>query len=386
MVAKMKCSLCDKQDFDVLLKFNKAPQNIQRLLRKEELLKDKLISFKLVKCKYCDMVQLDNPNLDPESYYDDYFMTTSFLEQLKNYESDLCDLFVSDFQLKGKTLLEIGCGEGQFLTLFRNKGVDVIGVEPSELFYKIAVNKRLKVINEYFNDKTSLKENSCDAFVSRQVFEHVKNPNEILRTAHRVLNEGGVGMIEVPSFEKTIVDRRYYDIFPDHVCYYTKNTLLFLLNKNGFEVTKIFNSFNDEYLVVFFRKNQNVFLDDFVNNFEIYKLDTMRKLEELSSDGKKIVIWGAGGKGNAFLNLCDIKHSPIKYIIDSDKAKQGKYTIGTHYHIKNPDILLSDKDVDIVIISAMAYHKEIKKTLKEKYKFAGDIYTISPKLKKIADD
>ena len=379
----IKCRICDNLSFNKLLKYNLAPRNIQRLLTKEELVNDKRVSFNLVQCDKCGLVQIDDTSVVSESYYENYFMTTAFSKCLKKYEKELCNKFVSKFNLKGKRLFEIGSGEGQFLSLFKKQNIEVIGIEPSEAFLKVARDKGLNMLKEYFDENTSLEKESYDAFVSRQVFEHLNEPNKVLRGVKKVLKEGGVGMIEVPSFEKSIINKRYYDVFLDHPCYYTKKTLLYLLNKNGFEVIDIFSSFNGEYMVAFFRKESSFSLEKFIKDFKEYKSDFTKELKKITSKSRKVIMFGAGGKGIALLNLCGVSDSQIKYIIDSDKFKQGKYTLGTHHFINNPEILFKDTDVDAIIISAMAYYNEIKKQLREKYKFKGSIYRISPKLEEI---
>ena len=300
----------------------------------------------------------------------------------REYSKQLAHQFVTEFGLADKQLFEIGCGDGEFLKYLEEDGVQTVGIEPSAPFAKLAQEKGLAIRVEYFDDTTTLAPDSFDAFASRAVFEHLKDPHEILRNVKKVLKEGGVGMIEVPSFEKAIRDRRYYDVFSDHVAYYTKRTLILLLERHGFEILKAFNAFEGEFIVVYFCKNAMASIEGFAQDFNAYRAQFRSTLDDLKRRGKRTAIWGAGGKGNAVLSVCDVRHDDIVFVIDSAPHKIGKYTIGSHFPIVSPDTLRADRP-DAIIISAMAFSEEIRKILKEKYAYAGEVYVISPMLRRV---
>lgn len=375
------CLLCYSENLQKIMHFTNAPRNIQSLLDKEQLSMDKKISLELVKCNSCNLVQLGNVEVVPTDYYDDYVMGTSFSTQMIEYTHTLAKNLVDTYHLQDKIIMELGCGDGFFLQQFKNLGTQVLGIEPSKRFSMYAKDEEIQILNIYFNLEAQLPQKEFDAIVSRQVFEHLKNPNEILQAMFKFLKTDGIGLIEVPSFEKALRLNRYYDIFSDHIAYYTKETLSHLVLRNNFEILDIFDAFNDEYIVIIFRKKQDLSIMNFVDGFQSYKKDFVNKIHELKSKGKKIVMWGAGGKGNALLSFCDIDSNHIDFIIDSDDKKIGKYTIGSHILIRDPSILKKEK-VDVIIISAMAYESEILKQLAG-MTFQGEIYVISPELRMI---
>ncbi|MDD9954375.1 MAG: class I SAM-dependent methyltransferase [Candidatus Woesearchaeota archaeon] len=375
----MECLVCGRTDFKTLLNFEKAPKDIQGLLKHEDLENDTFISFDLIQCTHCDMVQLSDFDNIAEDYYDDYIMAQTFSEHSRAYSKRLAEEFVQKYNLQGKSLFEVGCGDGEFLKYLKDAGMDTLGIEPSAPFAKLAEEKGLTIRIEYFGDETPLQPDTHDAFASRAVFEHLKNPHEVLRNVKKVLKEGGIGIIEVPSFEKAIKDNRYYDIFSDHVAYYTKRTMMKLLEEAGFEILEAYNEFEEEYIVVVFRKNSAYHLQHFVDDAQTYK-DTFRTtLDTLK--GKNIVLWGAGGKGNALLSLCNIGKDDITYVVDADPHKKGRFTIGHHFEIKHPDVIKEDKP-DVVIISAMAFKDEILQMLRD-YNYRGKIYLIAPTLHEV---
>lgn len=377
-----KCLSCQSENIGELFVINDAPRNIQALLTKAQTESDKKISLKVLKCYSCELIQLENSDIIDADYYEDYVMTTSFSDSMTLYRQSLAKRFVEDYKLQNKRLFEIGCGDGQFLRFFKDLGVKELGIEPSKAFFDLARKKDLNLLNCYMSDDIPLEENSFDAFVTSAVFEHLKNPSEVLQAAKKVLKIGGIGLIEVPSFEKSLKDMRYYDIFSDHVAYYTKKSLSNLVIRQGFEVIELFSSFNDEFLVIIFKKKEDLPLSEFISGFENYKLSFQKVLSTIISDGKKIVVWGAGGKGIALLSMCGVSNSDVECVVDSDVYKIGKFTLGSHIEIKHPDELLQIKP-DVIILTSLAYEEEIKSILKNKYHYGGELFVIYSGLRKV---
>jgi SAM-dependent methyltransferase len=337
----------------------------------------------LVRCQKCDLYQLGDLSVVPEEYYEDYIMTTSFSKQINEYIDNLAKYIVDKYRLKNGLVYEVGCGDGIFCEYLIKHGADTIGVEPSTTFGKLAERKNIKVIYDYFSEDLNIPEKGVDAIVSRAVFEHLKNPNKVLKAMHKFLKDDGIGMIEVPSFEKALKFDRYYDIFSDHVAYYTKQSLVNLISLNNFKVLEVFDSYNDEFIVIIFKKDNDNEEKKFVSKYEEYKKDFIEKINMFIRDRKSVCMWGAGAKGLALLSMCNLNDSTIKFIVDSDINKIGKYSPGSHIEIFSPDVL-KEKYVDVIIISAMAYEKEIRDYLKG-INFAGEVYVISPILTRLGE-
>ena len=373
-----KCIICGNRKLKPLIEINNAPVYVQRLLNKNEIEKDKKISLTLLFCNKCKLCQLKKENFTGRDYYSNYsWLPVSYSKQMQAYQKWLAKDFVKYFNLKGKSAFEIGCGDGMFASFLNKNGLRTIGIEPSKSLYNLA-KKKIKVLNQYLDKKTYLRKKHYDAFVSRQTFEHLENPSKALRDAKLYLKPGGVGLIEVPSFLTIVKEKRYYDISREHFAYYTKDTLHYLLTINNFEVIKISNTANNEYLTAYFKNNdyRDGGLKSFSVNYISYK-DSVKKLFNLYKN-KKIAVWGAGGKGVALLSMCDILPRDILFVIDSDPQKKGKYTTGSHFKIKAPKEV-DFKGLDLIIISAVMYQDEIIQDLKTKYNYHNKIAIISLK-------
>jgi methylation protein EvaC len=81
-------------------------------------------------------------------------------------------------------------------------------------------------------------------------------------------------------------------------------------------------------------------------------------IKEIKSRGKRIIGYGAPGRGNTLLNFCNIDTKILDYITDESPTRQGKVTPGTHIPIVPPEIFRREKP-DFALMLAWSYMKEI---------------------------
>ena len=241
-----------------------------------------------------------------------------------------------------------------------------IGFEPSKAFVSISSMSN-KIINDYYdpNKEYSFIKN-CDAFVSRQVFEHITNPLEILTSVYKYLNYGAVGLIEVPNGLKIIEKSRYYEVFNDHLNYYTPHSLSKLITNSGYELLSIETLFNNDYLIGVFRKPMPVI--DYFKSIDTSK--SILTLINLIKPNKRLGIFGMGAKGQQIFSLLN-NEIDIQKIFDNDIHKIGLYPPNSDILIEIPSIA-SINEVDVILITALTYKNEIINQLKNEFSFKGD--------------
>lgn len=363
-----KCRLCGSDRTQVCLELKRMPLNIQRLLKKDELPKDRFISMQVIQCNDCGFIQL--PAVLSEDYYDDYLMVTTHSAQMQEFQRIQSIEFVSKYELFDKKIIEIGCGDGNYLSHLKNAGATAVGLEPSSIERELALKKGFTVYSGYVDRDRIIENGLYDAFVIRQVLEHVPEIHNFLQGIKRNLKPGGYGLIEVPSVEKAILDRRFYDFFPDHVNYFSQRTLCVALEINGFEVLEMTDGMYGEYNVAIVqlpkRDSMNLVQDSVKSlSREIEEFIGQRKLA-----GEIVAVWGAGGKGLSIMSAADV--SKVDVLIDSDPHKWSLYTPVSHLQVQAPQVLKKVK-VDAIIVTAMAYKNEIIRLLRQEYMFKGPI-------------
>ena len=130
--------------------------------------------------------------------------------------------------LKGHTL-DIGCGIGD-LVAYRN---DTVGVDINPETIKWCKSRGLDVHHMPI-DKLPFGRNSFDSAIMDNVLEHIEKPKEILHETNRVLTDGGIFIVGVPSLKGFNSD-------PDHKVYYSKERLVETVSECGFTIQRLFS-------------------------------------------------------------------------------------------------------------------------------------------------
>lgn len=355
----MKCRVCDSKT-DLYGTYERSALEVSRLYAQPHNAPG--VELNLFSCPVCGHYQI--PYVNSNDYYDEYLMTASHspkIQQLQNAQANKLSSFASE---KRSFFIEIGCGDGSFLTHVRPLFNAVYGVEPSKPYYELCKNKGLNVVNDYLTEKLTF-DVKFDAFVSRQVFEHISQPMQILSIIYKLLDDHAVGLIEVPNGEKMLSNNRYYDLFSDHINYFTPLSLCYLAKKGAFDVISVEESFNGDYLELYVRKIRKT--KSLIEKREV----DFAHLRECATNYKNISAWGAGAKAQAIMTALG-NDLNLKYLFDSDLYKTGRFIVNCGTQISLPNKESINKN-DLIIIFAVSYQDEIINMLKNDFNFQGEI-------------
>jgi cyclopropane fatty-acyl-phospholipid synthase-like methyltransferase len=209
------CRLCGSAANAVALKLSGMPRWNHRLLEESEVATDRAVDLEIHRCGSCGFVSL--PLQLQDDYYDDYVNAPSQSPQMQQFQRAQAHDFVERFGLRGKSVLEVGCGDGFFLDMLRAEGVECTGIEPSEAQRAIALARELRVEGGLLTADRRLPTGPFDAFATRQVFEHVPDPAAFLAAIRANLKPQAVGLVEVPNLDALIDESRFFDFIPEHL-------------------------------------------------------------------------------------------------------------------------------------------------------------------------
>jgi SAM-dependent methyltransferase len=140
-------------------------------------------------------------------------------------------------------LLDVGCGEGEFLTEMQALGWQGDGIEPNPTAAAAARARGARVTEGAFSTDTIEAADSFDAVTFRLVLEHLRDPIAVVRACHRALRVGGVLWIATPSLDseahRVFSEHWIHLQAPRHAVLYTAASLTGLLRREGFEVTSV---------------------------------------------------------------------------------------------------------------------------------------------------
>ena len=317
------------------------PKAAQFLPDKESFKKDKGIDLEIYQCSGCGLVQLSN---EPVPYYKEVIRAVGISQEMKDFRKEQFSDWVGKFSLQGKKVIEIGSGQGEYLSIMRQCGVEAYGLE-------------------HLEDPNGFNQGPFDGFYILNYLEHLPDPNSVLRNIYTNLTDGAIGLVEVPNFDMILRNKLFSEFITDHLFYFTKDTLKRTLEINGFEVLESKEIWHKYIISAIVKKREKLNLSAFSEQQTKIKKEIEEYLNRFQN--KKVAIWGAGHQSLTIISLMSLADK-IKYVIDSAPFKQGKYTPATHIPIVSPDRLNSDP-VDAVIIMAAGYSDEVARIIRQKY-------------------
>lgn len=143
--------------------------------------------------------------------------------------------FLNHVHLSKGRAFDIGCGVGGALVHLRGLGFEVAGIEPDPLLSEVARTRYgLDVATGYFKSDSTLK--NVDLVFSCHVWEHLQDPVEVARDAHKLLVErGGYLFIVVPTYYKSRTNA-WKCFNSNHTNMFTHVSLSNVLRRSGFEI------------------------------------------------------------------------------------------------------------------------------------------------------
>lgn len=139
--------------------------------------------------------------------------------------------------IPGQRLLDIGCGNGDFLCSARDAGWEVVGLEPDPAAADVAMSLGLDVRLGSL-DALAGSSDCFDAVTMSHVIEHMHAPTEAVAHAHRLLRPGGVLFLETPNIAShgaSEFGRNWRGLeCPRHLVLFTPTSLAGLLADAGF--------------------------------------------------------------------------------------------------------------------------------------------------------
>ncbi len=338
------------------------------------------------------------------AYFSSY--STSWLAHCKRY----VDMMISRFGYGEKSLVvELASNDGYLLQYFKEKNVPCLGVEPSLSVARVAREKGIDTIVDFFGERLAkqiaAERRKPDLILGNNVFAHVPDINDFIKGLKAMLAADGVITLEFPHLLKLVEENQFDTIYHEHYSYFSLFTVLLLVEAHGlqlFDVEELsthggslrvfLKHQNDESkpiskLVEELRQreivagltNLNTYRE-FHKKAEKVKADFLRFLLDVKQQGKKVAAYGAAAKGNTLLNYCGVKPDLLDFVIDASTYKQGKYMPGSHIPIL-AEPALKEKKPDYIVILPWNLREEISKQLDYTREWGAKLVVAVPSLK-----
>lgn len=367
MMKKSRCCIvCGAQLMEEpIYKCINMPSEAQKLPTVETLINDNAIDIDLCQCSGCGLVQF---SCDPVTYYKDSTRAGERCEALINLRKEQYKYLIETYHLFGKKILEVGAGKGGFLKTLKEMteyNVKEFGIENNPEY--VEIGRKIEGVNiqqgDAENSSTQISGAPFDAFVTFAYPARLIDPNSMMQFIRNNIVDDSVGLIQVPSFEHLLQPGGFYDITRDHIAYYTKDTLRFMLQKNGFDILEQ-GEVAKTYIYSIVRKRKPYNLREIWSDVEPLAEQVRQFARICTSGGQKLAIWCAGHFAFTVLSISGIGNH-VSYIIDNSDLKKGHYSPATHVPIVGPEHF-KEEPVETILILGPIYIDEIAKEIKAK--------------------
>ena len=268
-----------------------------------------------------------------------------------------------------KTVVEVGCGKGVFLSrvIDATAGTAGFGFDTSYEGAESALGGRLRFFKHYFG--AGYVAEPIDAVLCRHVIEHIPDPVAFLGSIREVLESPATRIFfETPCVDWILRNQVIWDFFYEHCSYFNPRSLAQAFGRAGFGVDAVSHVFGGQYLWLeaapgvatrMFPSDGGAVLQR-CRSFAQTQSEAIRhwieRLTALRSSGS-LAIWGAGAKGVTFAGLVDPHAELIDCVVDVNPRKQGCFVPGTGHPIVGPHDLAARK-ISAAVLMNPNYHRE----------------------------
>jgi SAM-dependent methyltransferase len=375
MTARDRCAACGAGGLRSFYRVDAIPVHSCLLVpTREAALAFPTRDLELAFCGACGFVQNRLFDETVQDYSPDYEETQGFSPRFRRFLAELCAQQIERHALAGKTVLEIGCGKGEFLVaLCERGGCRGIGIDPAYRPERTAspAQARLTFIRERYGPEHLHLE--VDHVCCRHTLEHIPDVLGFLRLVRR-----GIGartdvslFFELLDMERVLVEQAFWDIYYEHCSYFTAGALAGLFRRAGFEVTDVRKAYDGQYLMLEARPAAaaaaapTADLARTVAQVAAFETGIRARRQELRAAvdgwcraGRTVVLWGSGSKAVGYLTTLGLKDE-VAAVVDINPHKHGQYLAGTGHEIVAPDALVHFVP-DVVVVMNPIYLDEIQ--------------------------
>jgi len=340
----------------------------------------------LAYCPGCSLVQITDI-IAPEELFSDYVYFSSFSDAMLAHAKELAVRITRERRLgAGSRVVEIASNDGYLLQYYKELGIEVLGIEPAQNIAKVARERGIPTVAEFFGKELArpLSSEGTRASVvhANNVMAHVPDINAFAAGLFTLLADEGMAFIEVPYVREMIAKCEFDTIYHEHVFYFSLTALSALFARHALKVVdvelialhggslllsvtrasagepvgpRVVEMLADEERIGIGRP---AYYEDFSRQVQGVKDELRRVLGELKAQGAKLAAYGAAAKGSTLLNYANIGVETLDFVVDRSPHKQGKYMPGIRLPIRAPSALLEQRP-DYVVLLTWNFKDEI---------------------------
>jgi hypothetical protein len=396
-VADRRCRSCGDAHLRRVLSFGSTPLAEVLLTDDDLTAPEPRFPLDLAFCPSCALVQLLDTVDRVRHYGEDYQYYTSVADGLvRHFEASAKEIMTSRDLGPDSLVIEAASNDGHMLRVFADAGVRVLGIDPAVGPAAAAERLGVPTVVDFFGcdlaERLRGEGFTADVVLGNNVLNLVEDPNDFAAGIAALLDERGLGVVEVPYIADTVDKGAFDNVFHQNLNYASATSMDALFARHGLHL-------NDIERIGNFGGSLRLFIERFparseraeallaeerargIDRFDYYvdfaaRADATRRtlnslLRDLTSRGQRIVAYGAsGGMATTLLSYSGIDHHLLEFAVDLNPHRQGRYTAGSRLLIRSPAALLEEMP-DYVLLLAWNYEAEVLEQQQEYRRLGG---------------
>lgn len=403
----MRCRLCDSDRLRSILDLGATPPCEKFLTESELDQPESTYPLHLRLCEDCLLLQIP-ALITPEDTFTEYAYFSSFSDSWVQHAKTFVTDTIRRLGLGPDSMVvEVASNDGYLLQHVVAAGIPCLGIEPSVNVGLTARERGVPTATAFLDEglaaRVRAEHGPADLVVANNVYAHIPDLLGFTRALRGLLDDRGWLSIEVHHALDLVRHGQFDTIYHEHFQYYTVLSAMRALATADLAVVDVeLLSTHGGSIRLWARplavagapseRVRDVLATEAAHGLhevdgylalkgrtEAIRHELLRFLLDCRAEGKRVVGYGAPGKGNTLLNYAGIRPDLIEYIVDRNPYKHGRFTPGTRIPIHDPAVLAADRP-DVVL--ALPWNLETELTAQLSYiaDWGGQLYFPLPEM------
>ncbi len=411
VVAPLSCRLCGSAQLQTFVDLGATPP-CERFLTAEQL-DDPEPTYPLhVRvCADCLLAQLP-ALITPEDTFTEYAYFSSFSDSWVAH----AERFVADATQRiglrpDQFVVEVASNDGYLLQHVVARGIRCLGIEPSVNVGEAARAKGVPTLTAFLSPQTGwavrTDHGPADLVVANNVYAHIPDIVGFTRGLRELVADDGWVSIEVQHLLTLVHNTQFDTIYHEHFQYYTVGTATRALAAGGLRLVDVELLGTHGGSIRLWARPAEIAAEPtpavtavlaeeraaglscldghtgFASAVDRVRAELLRFLLDAADDGRTVVGYGAPGKGNTLLNYCGIRTDLLRYTVDRNPYKHGRFTPGTRIPIHPVEQIDADRP-DYVLVLPWNLRTELTQQLAHIADWGGQLVFPIPRLEVVS--
>jgi len=403
----VRCRLCDSDKLRSILDLGATPPCEKFLTAAELDDPEPTYPLHLRVCEDCLLLQIP-ALITPEDTFTEYAYYSSYSDSWVQHAKGFVADSVDRLGLGPDSLVvEVASNDGYLLQHVVAAGIPCLGIEPSVNVGAAARERGVPTETAFLDESSAARVRSqhgpAQLVVANNVYAHIPDLLGFTRALRLLLDDQGWLSIEVHHALDLVRHAQFDTVYHEHFQYYTVLSAMRALATADLAVVDVERlSTHGGSIRLWARplaaagepsdRVRDVLAEEadaglhevdgylqLESRTQAIRQELLRFLLECRADGKRVVGYGAPGKGNTLLNYAGIRADLLEYIVDRNPYKHGRFTPGTRIPIFDPARLAQDRP-DVVLALPWNLERELTEQLAYIGDWGGELYFPLPRM------